>query len=146
MPFVSLSDFKKKLSGIQQREFRNLQHKYTLLPQRLSYPFKLFSSPLQADSFFNAIGMTQVGKTGLGQAAWLCQKESIPKGKFLLTSRIPWVFWAGSGLHMQPESPGNASEPPRSSAGCGQGARSSPAPSIFDVFLHSLPPLRDSKP
>lgn len=84
------------------------------------------------------------GQAGLGQAAQLCQEESILK--FLLTSRIPLASWADSGLHMQPGSPGNASEPLLSGAGCGQGARSSPAPGISGVFLHLLPPPGDPKP
>lgn len=54
-----------------------------------------------ASSFFNTVGMPQMGNAGLGQATQLYQEESILKGKFLLTSRIPWAFWADSGLHMQ---------------------------------------------
>lgn len=77
----------------------------------------------------------------------LFSPASLATGKLhTVTSRIPWASWADLGLHTQPGSPGSASEPLLSGAGCGQGARSSLAPGTSDVFLHLLPPLRDPKP
>lgn len=77
---------------------------------------------------------------------WDNLPSSALKGKSLLISKIPWASWADSGLHMQPGSPKSAFEPLLSGVGCGQGARSSLALGISDVFLHLLPPLRHPKP
>ena len=82
---------RKNNQEFDSQEFRNSKHKYILLPQKLSHPFKIFSSPLQVTVSLTLLGYLMWAKLGWDKLPSCARKSPSSKGSFFSPAGSPWL-------------------------------------------------------